>query len=207
MTPVQAVIFDIGNVLIEWQPERFYDAEIGPERRRQMFDQVDLHEMNDRVDQGHNFQKTVYEMAERVPEWSDEIRMWHDRWSELAGPKIDLCVRLLRQLRSKGIATYALSNFGIESFAYAETQYPFLTEFDRRYISGHMGVTKPDATIYEMVERDCGLPPASMLFADDRDENIVAAKARGWNTHLFTTAQNFGQCLVSNGLLLDAEIT
>jgi 2-haloacid dehalogenase len=207
MTKVQAVIFDIGNVLIEWQPERFYDAEIGSERRRQMFDQVDLHKMNDRVDQGQNFQKTVYEMADRIPEWSAEIKMWHDRWGELAGPKIDHTVRLLRRLRNKGIKTYALSNFGIESFAYAETLYPFLTEFDRRYISGHMGVTKPAALIYEMVELDCGLLPETLLFADDRGENIDAAKVRGWNTHLFTTAKNFGACLVSNGLLLNTEIT
>ena len=89
MTKVQAVIFDIGNVLIEWQPERFYDAEIGEARRRTMFAAVDLHAMNDRVDRGQPFRETIYATAEDYPEFSAEIRMWHDRWIELARPAID----------------------------------------------------------------------------------------------------------------------
>ncbi|MFP4045334.1 MAG: HAD family phosphatase, partial [Rhodosalinus sp.] len=83
-----AVIFDIGNVLIEWQPERFYDAEIGEARRRAMFAAVDLHGMNDEVDRGADFRETIYATAERHPEFRDEIRMWHDRWIELAQPVI-----------------------------------------------------------------------------------------------------------------------
>ena len=72
MTP-QAVIFDIGNVLIEWQPERFYDAEVGETRRREMFAAVDLHGMNDRVDLGADFRQTIYDCAEQYPDWCDEI--------------------------------------------------------------------------------------------------------------------------------------
>ena len=95
MMQPQAVIFDIGNVLIEWQPERFYDAEIGEARRRKMFETVDLHGMNDQVDRGHHFTETVYGTAEQHPEWRDEIRMWHDRWLEMATPVIPHSVRPL----------------------------------------------------------------------------------------------------------------
>lgn len=198
---IDAVIFDIGNVLIEWQPERYYDRVIGYDRRRKMFAEVDLHGMNDRVDRGENFTEVIYGTADAMPEWRDEIRMWHDNWIELATPAIDHSVRLLRNLRSKGVPVFALTNFGIESFAYAETQYPFLAEFDRRYISGHMAVIKPDPLIYEMVEQDCGLAPERLLFADDRYDNIAAADARGWQTHLFSGPKGWADRLVEEGLL------
>jgi len=136
---VNAVIFDIGNVLIEWQPERFYDAQIGEARRRQMFAEVDLHGMNDLVDLGHNFTETIYETAEKYPDWRDEIRMWHDRWIELATPVIDHSVRLMAALQANGVPVFSLTNFGIQSYDYAATHYPFLRAFDRDFISGHMG--------------------------------------------------------------------
>ena len=201
----EAVIFDIGNVLIEWQPERFYDSEIGEDRRRAMFDTVDLHGMNDKVDMGHHFTRTIYATAEDYPEFRDEIRMWHDRWIELARPEIPRSVRLLRALRAKGVPVFSLTNFGVESFDFALTHYPFLDEFDRKYISGHMKVTKPDPEIYRMVEEDCGIAPRNLLFADDRADNIAAAQVRGWQTHLFTGPDGWADCLVSHGLLTEEE--
>ena len=204
MTP-EAVIFDIGNVLIEWQPERFYDAQIGAEKRRAMFQDVDLHEMNEQVDLGHPFTETIYGWAEKYPAWRAEIRMWHDRWIELATPVIDHSVRLQRALRAKGVPVYALTNFGIESFAYAATEFDFLNEFDRKYVSGHMAVTKPSPRIYEMVEQDCGIAPEALLFADDRDANIAQAKSRGWQTHLFEHPQGWADALVARGLLTQDE--
>lgn len=202
---IVAVIFDIGNVLIEWQPERYYDRVIGEDRRRAMFEAVDLHGMNDKVDKGGAFKQTIYDTAKAHPDWQDEIRQWHDNWIELANPVIPHSVSLLRRLRQKGIPVFALTNFGIESFAYAETQFDFLGEFDRRYISGHMGVTKPDPEIYRMVEDDCGIAPERLLFADDRHDNIATAEARGWNGHLFDGPLGWADRLVTEGLLTQDE--
>lgn len=202
---VKAVVFDIGNVLIEWQPERFYDREIGPEARAAMFSEVDLHGMNDRVDAGENWRATVYEWAERYPPHRDAIRMWHDRWIELASPVIPHSLQLLRTLRKRGVPVFALTNFGIESFAYAQSIYRFLEEFDRRYVSGHMGLIKPDPAIYAAVEADCGLAPEALLFADDRAENIAAAEARGWQGHVFTDPQGWADRLVDEGVLSAQE--
>lgn len=207
MTQIEAVVFDIGNVLIEWNPERHYDARIGETRRRAMFDELDLHGMNEGVDQGQPFKETVFEWAAQNPKWRAEIEMWHDDWLEMASPVIDRSVRVLRALRGKGVPVFALSNFGVETFAYAETQYPFLAEFDRRYISGHMKVTKPAQGIYQMLEDDCGVAPKTLLFADDRGENIDAAAARGWQTHLFTSPENWAACLVKHGMLTAEEAT
>ncbi|SFA90968.1 2-haloacid dehalogenase [Poseidonocella pacifica] len=204
MTP-HAVIFDIGNVLIEWQPERFYDRTVGEPRRKAMFEAVDLHQMNDRVDRGAPFRETIYATALDYPDFGDEIRMWHDNWIELASPVIDHSVRLLRALREKGVPVFTLTNFGVESFAYAQTQFDFLSEFDRPYISGHMKTAKPDAEIYAMVEADSGLPPDALLFTDDRAENIAAASARGWQVHHFTGPAGWAERLVSAGLLTPDE--
>jgi ornithine cyclodeaminase/alanine dehydrogenase-like protein (mu-crystallin family) len=112
-----------------------------------------------------------------------------------------LSVALLRRLRARGVPVFALTNFGVESFAYAETQYDFLGEFDRRYVSGHMKVIKPEPEIFRMVEADCGLPPEALLFADDRHDNIAAAAARGWKTHHFDGPEGWAESLVAHGLL------
>ena len=198
---IDAVVFDIGNVLIEWVPERFYDRVIGPERRRAMFADVDLHAMNEEIDIGASFQKTVYDCAARYPQWQSEIRMWHDNWLELAAPEIPVSVACLRALRARGMPVFALSNFGIGTFELAETAYPFLTEFDRRFISGYLSHIKPHARIYEILETDSGIAPDTLLFADDRADNIAAAHGRGWQTHLFTTPDGWQDRLVSEGLL------
>lgn len=198
---IDAVIFDVGNVLIEWQPERYYDPRIGAERRRAMFAEVDLHGMNDEIDRGADFRETIYAWAEKYPEWRNEIRLWHDDWLEMAKPAIPHSVRLLRALNAEGIKTLALTNFGIGTWAIATPVYDFLNEFSHAYVSGHMGVTKPDAQIYAMVEDHSGLAPDRLLFTDDRAENIAAAQARGWQTHLFDGPEGWAARLVAEGLL------
>lgn len=203
--PIEAVIFDIGNVLIEWQPENYYDRVYGVDRRKALFDAVDLHWMNERVDRGEGFREVIYETAEAYPAYTREIKDWHDNWIELANPVIDHSVRLLRALRAKGVPVFALTNFGVESYAYAQTQFDFLNEFDREYVSGRMQVTKPDPAIYAGVEADCGIPPERILFTDDRPANIAAAKARTWQTHHFTDPQGWANRLVAEGLLSTAE--
>lgn len=202
---INAVIFDIGNVLIEWQPERFYDARIGIDRRQAMFAAVDLHAMNDRVDSGGDFAAEVAATAQAYPDHAEAIQLWHSHWTDMAQPDIPHSVRLLRALRARGVPVFALSNFGLAPFALAQARYPFLDEFDRLYLSGAMGVTKPAPQIYAMLEQDCGLPPDTLLFADDRAENIAAAASRGWQTHLFDAPQGWADRLVQAGLLTQSE--
>jgi 2-haloacid dehalogenase len=205
MPKPEAVIFDIGNVLIEWNPERLYDAAIGSDRRRAMFAEVDLHGMNDRVDRGADWAAEVRSLAGAYPAWADEIMLWHDRWIEMASPVIPHSVRLMKALQAKGIPVFALTNFGIQTFDHALPHYPFLGTFDRAYVSGHMKVIKPEPEIFRMVEADCGLSPDRLIFTDDRADNIAAAAARGWQTHLFTGAQGWADRLVSVGLLAPEE--
>ena len=205
MLQPQAVIFDIGNVLTSWQPEAFYDRVIGLQRRLALFAAVDLHGMNEAIDAGALFRETIYAWAERTPDWAPEIRMWYDRWDELASPRIDGAIRLQRALRARAVPVFALTNFGRHSWDEALPKLDFLADFDRTYVSGIMGVTKPDPRIYAMVEADCGIDPQALLFTDDKAENITAAARRGWRTHQFESWQGFARRLVAEGLLTHQE--
>ncbi len=200
-TSVSAVVFDIGNVLVGWEPEAMFDRVIGPERRRQLFDRVDIDAMNTSMDRGAPFRETVYRTAEAHPEFADEIRLWHDRWIEMFRPVHRRSVHLLRALRSRGVPVFALSNFGRDTIRIAEAEMPFLREFDQRFISGELGCLKPEPEIYRIVERECGHAPERLLFTDDRDENILGATSRGWQGHVFETPSGFAECLVNHGLL------
>lgn len=202
---IEAVIFDIGNVLTRWQPEAFYDRVIGEDRRRALFAAVDLYHMNDLIDRGALFRETIYDWADRHPAWAQEIRLWYDRWIELATPRIEGSIRLQRALRAKGVPVFALTNFGRHSFDEAVPKLDFLVDFDRHYVSGRMGVIKPDPRIYEMVEQDCGIAPDRLIFTDDREDNIAAAAARGWQVHHFTGWEGWAGRLVAEGLLTRLE--
>ncbi|RKF13910.1 HAD family phosphatase [Roseovarius spongiae] len=203
--PIEAVIFDIGNVLIEWRPERYFDRMIGADRRRALFDAVDLHEMMNRIDAGADFAAEVERTALAHPGWTAEIRHFRDNWCALAQPEIPHSVRLLHALRARGVPVFALSNFGAANFPLSAAQFPFLDAFDQRYISGEMAMRKPDPEIYAAVEADCAIPPERLLFTDDRADNIEAARARGWQTHRFDSPAGFAQCLVDAGLLSREE--
>ena len=201
----EAVVFDIGNVLLEWQPERFYDGVIGEARRWRLFAEVDLIGMNEGVDRGNPFAASVEALAVAHPDWGPEIRMWRERWFDIAHPPIEGSIRLLRALRARGVPVLALTNFGVETFDAAVTQLPFLAEFDRAWVSGRMGVMKPDPAIYAALEAESGVAPGRLIFTDDRAENIAAAAARGWQTHLFDGWEGWASRLVEAGLLTKAE--
>ncbi|PRX31192.1 2-haloacid dehalogenase [Meinhardsimonia xiamenensis] len=200
MSEIEAVVFDIGNVLVEWHPERPFDRVLGEAERRRLFAEVDLEGMNRAVDLGAPFAESVEALAARHPERADAIRLWRECWMEMFAPVIEGSVALLRALRAAGVPVYALSNFGPETFEMAEAAYPFLREFDRRFISGRLGVMKPDAAIYEMLEQETGHAPSRLLFIDDRPENIAAAEARGWQGHLFTGSEGVARRLREAGL-------
>lgn len=201
----EAVVFDLGRVLINWDPAGFYDAEIGPEARARLFAEVGLDEMNAAIDRGAPFRDTVMALAEAHPDWAPAIRMWHDRWLDMASPAIEGSVAILEALHARKMPLIALTNFGIDSFAIARGAYPFLARFDRLFVSGHLGVMKPEARIYRMVEEGTAIDPGRLFFIDDRADNIAAAAARGWQTHLFRSPAKLARALVAAGCLDPAD--
>lgn len=198
---VEAVVFDIGNVLLRWDPDGWFGARIGAERTAAFFAETGILDANEAVDAGAPYPQTILGLIEQHPNWEAEIRLWVANWLSIASPEIPHSVALLGALRSAGVPVFALSNFGVETFEIARAAYPFLNSFDREYVSGHLRAIKPHARIYEILEEDCGIPPARLLFTDDRAENIAAAKARGWQVHLFDGPEGWANRLVAEGLL------
>ena len=206
MPPTPTVIvWDIGNVLVEWDPERYYDARIGPEDRARLFAEVDLDGANLSVDAGAPFRETFHALADAHPRWSDQIRWWHDDWATIFGPPIDRSVRLLRTLHAKGATQHALTNFGADSFAQALRMHDFLHLFDAAHVSAHLRAVKPHPPIYEVLEAATGAPAEAHLFVDDRADNVAAARARGWRAHRFDGPDGWADRLVSEGLLTQDE--
>lgn len=201
MLQPQAVIFDIGNVLIGWQPEVVYDARLGAAGSRAFFDEVPIHAANLEIDRGAPFRATLQALADAHPNWSREVMWWHDDWLAMVQPVIHETVATLHALKARGVPVMALTNFGAETFQIALRAFPFLRDFDRAFVSAEIGLIKPDPAIYAAVESAAGLPPQALLFTDDKPENTAAAAARGWQTHHFTGWRPWAEHLVSAGLL------
>jgi 2-haloacid dehalogenase len=202
MKTPKIVVFDIGNVLLEWRPERLYARLIpGVAARAAFFEETRIADMNLEVDRGAPFKEHIYAHAAKHPKYEGLIRAWHDNWIEMASPAIDGTVQILRALRKRGVRTAALSNFGVESFDYACTHYPFLTEFDVPVISGREETIKPEPRIYEILEERTGLLGQDIFFMDDSPKNVAAARARFWQAEIFTAPQLLGRQLQTRGLI------
>ena len=204
--PPAAVVLDIGNVLVGWDPVGVYDRAIGPEARARLFAEVDLEAMNLEVDRGRPLADAVAERAARHPAHAAHSALWQARWPEMFAPVIAPSVAALRALKSAGVPVFALSNFGRETFAMAEAAHDFLRLFDRRFLSGELGTLKPEPTIYAALEAATGLSGPALLFADDRAENIAAAAARGWRTHHFSAPAAWTARLVQEGLVTEEAL-
>jgi 2-haloacid dehalogenase len=202
---VQAVVFDIGNVLVRWDPDGFYDRLIGPDARQRLFAETGIEAMNIGLDNGDPWLASVTALADQHPEWRAAILCWYYRWPEMFGPMITQTVRCLRALKGRGVLVYGLTNFGGESYPLACAMFPFLNLFDDVAVSGDLRLMKPDPAIYVEVERFSGLTGGALLFADDKAENIAAAAARGWATHHFSDPAPFAARLVAEGLLSAGE--
>ena len=125
--------------------------------------------------------------------------MFHERWIETLGEPIEENVALLRRLRAAGTLVYALSNFAHETFALAERKHDFLSEFDDRVISGHVGLAKPDAGIYEILFERVGRGPGELLFIDDSPANVLASEALGMPAIHFRPGIDLEKELVARG--------
>ncbi|WP_184008138.1 HAD family hydrolase [Rubricella aquisinus] len=200
MTP-QAVVFDIGNVLIEWNYEPYMRARFGAERTSRFLEETGIVEVHFRTDAGAPFSETIRAHAANHPDFADMIHAWVDHWLDLCGPVIGGMAEIMADLRARGVPIFALSNFAAENYEWTKEAFPILQGFDREFISGRMMMAKPDPAIYAAVEDATGLRGDELFFTDDRAENIDAARARGWHGHLFTDAPGLRQELSALGLL------
>jgi 2-haloacid dehalogenase len=196
-------VFDIGNVLIRWDPRLLYRKLIAEEGELDHFlAHVCAPEWNLEMDAGKSFAQGVAERVALHPDKADLIRAFDERWTETMGGLIEGSVAILEEIRTKGIKTYAISNFSGEKFVVASGLYPFLALFDGVIISGQEGILKPDARIFRLLCQRYGLAPGDCFFIDDSATNVAAARAEGMQAHLFESPEGLRNTMREAGFPL-----
>jgi 2-haloacid dehalogenase len=200
--PSEAVVFDLGGVLIDWDPRYLYRKLLRDEAAVEEFlATVATPEWNAEQDRGRPFAVAVAELAARHPAKASAIAAFHERWPEMLGGDIPGTVALLAELRAGGVPVYALSNWSAETFPLARDRFPFLGWFDGLVISGEERIAKPDRRIFELLLDRFGLTPAATVFVDDSAANVRAARAVGMDAVLFRDAARLRRDLTTRGLL------
>ena len=196
------VVFDIGNVLLRWNPRNLFGKTFADEARMERFLATALGmDFIAHADIVEDFSRAVEERARLFPEFADDLRRFDTRWLETLGGPIEENVALLRRLKRSGRPVHALSNFARQKFAIARERYDFLNEFDTCVISGDVGVVKPDPRIYKILFARAGRRPADLLFIDDSLANVRASEAAGMAAIHFSPGVDLESELIARGAL------
>jgi 2-haloacid dehalogenase len=202
MSPIDTVVFDVGNVLLSWDPRHLYRKIFEDQERMEWFlTHICTPAWNIEQDRGRSFDVAIAELVARHPEWEREIRAFDERWEETIAGEIAGSVELLAQLKGK-VALYSITNFSREKFAVSLRRYPFLSEFDGVIVSAHEGLLKPDLAIYRLFLERYGREASRCLFIDDSQRNVEGALAAGMRAVQFRGAAELAAELARFGLLV-----
>lgn len=201
--PAEAVIFDIGNVLIEWDPSRLYRPLIAePERLRWFLETVVPLSWHTEHDRGRPFAETIPERQALFPDYSDLIALFRDRWEDMIGPPITGSVAILEALAARNVPVFALTNYSAETFPAFLRRFAFSRHFRDVVVSGEEGMVKPDPRIYALAIERFGVAPSRTLFIDDREDNVIAARKAGLIGLLFTDPEALRRDMAAQGIRL-----
>ncbi|MGB5657812.1 MAG: HAD family phosphatase [Acidimicrobiia bacterium] len=187
---ITAVVFDIGAVLVDWNPEYLYTKVVpDPDERQWFLNEICTPEWNFAMDAGTSVSEEVAKLAAERPEYADLINPWWDRWREMLGDEIPGTRAIVEELKRSGKPVYALTNWNAQTWVIGVAEFPFLGEiFDGVVVSGQEGVTKPDPRIFEILSSRYDLEASKTVFIDDSPKNVAAATTLGYQAHLFTSA-------------------
>ena len=201
MTRVDTVIFDLGDVLIAWDPRKLYRKLIPDAVTMERFlSEVCTPEWNARQDAGRSLTEGTAELLAAFPQHEIWIRAFYERWPEMLGEVIEGSAELLRELQAKGYRVLALSNWSAETFPLARSRYPILAAFEGVVVSGQEGMIKPDPAIYRLLCDRYRIAPERAVFIDDSLRNVAAARAFGMQAIHFRSPLQLRDALVSLGL-------
>ena len=183
------VIFDLGGVLIDWDPRRAYRQLGGTEDEIGHFlERVATSAWNHQFDAGRPFAEGIAERKAQFPDHADWLDAWWSAWPEMLVGAKDETVAILAELKARGTPVTALTNWSAETFPIARARFPFLDTFEHVTVSGAVGLAKPDPAIFHRHAADAGVEPAEALFIDDTAANVEVARQLGFHAHAFTTA-------------------
>lgn len=200
------VVFDIGGVLIDWNPAYLYRKLLPDEASVSTFlREVCTSAWNEQFDAGMLFADGIADLVKSHPEKADLIEAYWRRWHEMLGGEVPGTSRILERLNAAGVPVHAISNWSAETFPRARVLYPFLDKFDILVVSGREGLVKPDAEIFKRFLDRAGVRAEECIFIDDNAANIAAASSLGFHVEHFRTAEMLEERLTSIGLLAGHE--
>jgi len=188
-SPVKAIIFDLGNVLINWDPRHVFNDTYfdSIEKRDHFLEKICSMDWNERQDEGRSIVEATQELIAQYPDWESSIRDYYGRWTDMLGGAIPETVEIFRQLKESGhYKIYALTNWQAGLFDIALVRYAFLHWFDGRVVSGEEKMRKPEPAFYQRLLDRYNVNPSEALFIDDNLRNIKAAEAMGIRSIHFT---------------------
>jgi 2-haloacid dehalogenase len=200
--PIEAVVFDIGGVLLDWDPRYLYRQLFDDEQEMERFlSEICTLEWHQAHDRGKPFEVSCAELASLHPEYAEMIYAWGRRSEEMIAGPIEETVEILRRLKAAGVPCYALTNMETETFPLRVKRFPFMSWFDGAVVSAYEGVVKPDPEIFRRLLERFELTAESTLFVDDSARNVQAAQRLGIQAVLFESPAAFEQLLAEAGLL------
>lgn len=201
--PTQAVVWDIGRVLVRWSLRALYEQLIADPAELDWFlAEVITESWHFQHDEGRPLAEMIAERADQFPRYRSQIEAYGPRWLETLPGAVEGTSELVARLAARGVPQYCITNFGADTFAMFRPTFPVLDHFRDIVVSGVEKLAKPDPAIFALAERRFGHSASAMLFVDDNPANIAAAKGLGWQVHHFTDdAQALEADLARRGLL------
>lgn len=198
---IDHIVFDIGKVLIQYDPHLGLQESIpSKERRDWFFANVCTHDWNLEQDRGRPWAEAEALLIEQFPDEIHNIRAFRKNWHKMVWGAIDGSVEIMRKLIADDRDVTMLTNFAADTFKEAQQMFPFLAEPRGVTVSGDVGLIKPDVAIYEMHHGAFGLNPARTLFIDDVPANVESARKAGWKAVRFIDAATLKSDLAGFGL-------
>jgi 2-haloacid dehalogenase len=195
------VVFDLGGVLIDWDPRYLYRQLLPDDEIEPFLDEIGFREWNHAQDAGGSWDDAVDALAARHPHRRDLIAAYRDRFAEtMAGP-IDGTVALLEELHDRGTRLIALTNWSSETFPHAQRAFGFLELFEGIVVSGEERVVKPDEAIFRALIDRYDVDPHRGVFVDDLPDNVAAARTLGFTGLLFRRPDELRRDLADLGLV------
>lgn len=187
---INTIIFDLGNVLINWEPKLLYNKIFNSEEQTNHFlENICTLDWNEEQDAGRTIKEGTAALVKQYPEHRENITAYYDRWEEMLNGPVEGTAEIFKKLKESGrYKIYALTNWSAELFPIAQREFEFLTWFDGIVMSGDEGIRKPEAAFFQILFDRYQVKPEDAVFIDDNLRNIEAAKKLGLKSIRFTSA-------------------